>query len=64
MARFGGDEFAILASNMKDPTEAGTLAARIAKILADPFVIDGHKLTVTSASASRNSRATLTVPKR
>jgi diguanylate cyclase (GGDEF)-like protein len=49
VARFGGDEFAILASNINDPTEAGTLAARIAKALADPFLIDAHKLTVTSS---------------
>jgi len=29
VARFGGDEFAVLACNVNDPTEAGTLAARI-----------------------------------
>ena len=47
VARFGGDEFAILASNVADPTEAGTLAARIGEVLAEPFVIDDHKISVT-----------------
>ena len=49
VARFGGDEFAILAFNISDPTEAGTLAARIGEVLAKPFVIDGHKISVTSS---------------
>jgi diguanylate cyclase (GGDEF)-like protein len=50
VARFGGDEFAILACNVNDPTEAGTLAARIGEALAEPFVIEGHKISVTSSS--------------
>ena len=49
VARFGGDEFAVLASNVNDPMEAGTLAARIRKVLTDPFIIDGHKISVTSS---------------
>jgi diguanylate cyclase (GGDEF)-like protein len=49
VARFGGDEFAILASNVSDPTEAGTLAARIDSALAEPFLIEGHKISITSS---------------
>ncbi len=49
VARFGGDEFAILASNVNDPTEAGTLAARIGDSLAEPFLIEGHKISITSS---------------
>ncbi len=49
VARFGGDEFAVLACNVNDPTEAGTLAARIGEALAKPFIIDGHKISVTSS---------------
>jgi len=49
VARFGGDEFAILASNVNDPMDAGTLAARIAKVLDVPFIINGHKISVTSS---------------
>jgi diguanylate cyclase (GGDEF)-like protein len=49
VARFGGDEFAVLTGNAKDPADAGTLAARIGEALAEPFVIDGHKISVTSS---------------
>ena len=49
VARFGGDEFAILASNVSDPMEAGTLAARIGDALNGPFMINGHRVAVTSS---------------
>jgi diguanylate cyclase (GGDEF)-like protein len=49
VARFGGDEFAILAGNVTDGMDAGTLAERIAETLAQPFVIDGHKISITSS---------------
>jgi diguanylate cyclase (GGDEF)-like protein len=49
LARFGGDEFAILIGNVSDPADAGTLAARIGEALAEPFVTDGHKISVTSS---------------
>jgi diguanylate cyclase (GGDEF)-like protein len=49
VARFGGDEFAILLSEVTDPTAAGTLAAEIGKLLAAPFKIKGHKVRITSS---------------
>jgi diguanylate cyclase len=49
VARFGGDEFAILMTEVTDPTEAGTLAAQIGKSLAVPFVIDDHRVRITSS---------------
>ena len=49
VARFGGDEFAILTGTVTDATDAGALAARIGEILAEPFMIDGHKIAVTSS---------------
>jgi len=49
VARIGGDEFAILATKMADPTMAATLASRIHEALATPIFIDGHKLSVTSS---------------
>ena len=49
VARFGGDEFAILTGNLNDATDAGALAARIGEALAEPFVIHGHKIAVTSS---------------
>jgi predicted signal transduction protein with EAL and GGDEF domain len=39
----------VLACNVNDPKDAGTLAGRIGAVLTDPFVIDGHKISVTSS---------------
>ena len=49
VARFGGDEFAILSPNVSEPTEAASLASRIAEALAETFIVDGHKISVTSS---------------
>ncbi len=49
VARFGGDEFAILLLEVTDPAAAGDLAARIGKLLAAPFSIKGHKVRITSS---------------
>jgi diguanylate cyclase (GGDEF)-like protein len=49
VARFGGDEFAILLLDVTDPATAGDLAARIGKLLAAPFSIKGHKVRITSS---------------
>jgi diguanylate cyclase (GGDEF)-like protein len=49
VARFGGDEFAILQADSSDPVAAATLAARIAACIAAPFTIDGHEVHVTAS---------------
>jgi len=49
VARFGGDEFAILMPEVRDPTLAGELASRICRLLAAPFSIKGHKVRITSS---------------
>ncbi len=49
VARFGGDEFAILVPEVIDLETAGELAARIGKLLAVPFSIKGHKVRITSS---------------
>jgi len=41
VARFGGDEFAAIQSNMHEPASAGILAQKIVRALVEPFVIDG-----------------------
>lgn len=48
IARFGGDEFAILQSDISDPADAGTLAARILQDIAAPFDI-GSEVYITAS---------------
>ena len=49
VARFGGDEFAILQTDVTDPAMAGTLAAKIVRSLAAPYTINGDELRVTAS---------------
>jgi diguanylate cyclase (GGDEF)-like protein len=49
VARFGGDEFAILQTDASDPVAAATLAARVGKCLAAPFEIEGHEVRITAS---------------
>ena len=44
VARFGGDEFAILETDIGEPTDAGLLAGKILAALAAPFHIDGNEI--------------------
>jgi len=48
VARFGGDEFAVLQTDVTDPSTAGTLAAKLRAVLAEPVRIDGNVLRVTT----------------
>ena len=49
LARFGGDEFAILNTNAPTPMASGTLAAAVAKAVATPFTIDDTEVRVTAS---------------
>ena len=49
VARFGGDEFAVLLTEVSDPETAEDLAARIGRHLSAPFSIKGHKIRITSS---------------
>ncbi len=46
-ARLAGDEFVVLAVDMKDPSEVATLAARIVEEIAAPHHLDGHEVTTS-----------------
>ena len=47
-ARLGGDEFAVLVPEMKSPQELGILAQRLIQVVSEPYVIEGHMVTVGS----------------
>jgi diguanylate cyclase (GGDEF)-like protein len=49
LARFGGDEFAILLSGMSDATDAVRVAQRIQDELKQPFVLDKNSAFATSS---------------
>ena len=49
LARFGGDEFAILLSGMSDATDAVRVAQRIQDELSQPFVLDKNSAFATTS---------------
>jgi diguanylate cyclase (GGDEF)-like protein len=44
VARFGGDEFAILQTDIKDPTQAAILATTLLDSMAEPFFIGSNEI--------------------
>ncbi|MGH6830090.1 MAG: putative bifunctional diguanylate cyclase/phosphodiesterase, partial [Methylocella sp.] len=46
VARFGGDEFAVLQIGLAGPHEAGNLAERIVTLLSEPYDIDGQQVVI------------------
>ena len=49
VARFGGDEFAVLQDDIADTGNVETLAAKIGEVLAAPFAIDGNQVQTTAS---------------
>ena len=49
LARFGGDEFAILITGMTDTTDAVRIAQRIQDELSEPFVLDKNSAFATAS---------------
>jgi diguanylate cyclase (GGDEF)-like protein/PAS domain S-box-containing protein len=49
LARLGGDEFAILAESCPQLVQAAALAQRIIEGLKEPFLIDGHQLSINTS---------------
>lgn len=56
VARFGGDEFLVLADRLGDPQEATKLAWRLAHSLRAPFAVDGSEASVTASFGVATSR--------
>lgn len=48
VARFGGDEFAILATELSDPTDAGIVAGKLLSAMAQPFLINGGEIRTSA----------------
>ena len=49
VARFGGDEFVVLAGEVESPTDATQLAWRLTNTLRAPFTIGGSSVNVTAS---------------
>ena len=45
-ARFGGDEFAILATEIRVPADAGVLAAGVLEAFSKPFFVGEHRMRI------------------
>ena len=44
VSRFGGDEFAVIATGIGDPMDAAVLADKILKAINEPFFIEGNEI--------------------
>jgi len=49
IARLGGDEFAVILEHLSRPRDAAATARKLLRALARPFLLDGHKATVTAS---------------
>ncbi len=49
LARFGGDEFLALCEDLSEGQAAETIADRIVDVMAEPFLIGRHALSVTAS---------------
>jgi diguanylate cyclase (GGDEF)-like protein len=48
-ARFGGDEFAIILSHIREEKDAGAIADKLIKILGECYHLEGNQLNVTAS---------------
>ena len=49
LARFGGDEFAVLLENVENPSEVIRVAQRIGEALQEPLTVDDHQVSVSTS---------------
>ena len=60
LARPGGDEFAVLAEELRDPSDAIRIAERIQEKMTLPFAVNGHEIVVTASIGIAFSNTTRT----
>lgn len=46
VARFGGDEFAVLQTSVSTPSDVTVLARRIVQSISQPYELDGHQVVI------------------
>lgn len=49
LARLGGDEFTVLLTDIREPNDAGIVAARILAAMSDPVHLYDHEITITAS---------------
>ena len=47
VARYGGDEFVVVVSNLEKSEDAASVAQNIQELVSRPFTIDGHEFGIT-----------------
>jgi diguanylate cyclase (GGDEF)-like protein/PAS domain S-box-containing protein len=49
IARLGGDEFAVILEHLSRPRDAAATARKLLRALARPFLLEGHKASITAS---------------
>jgi diguanylate cyclase (GGDEF)-like protein len=57
IARFGGDEFVIIANNLRHPGDAGLVYRRLASILEQPFQFGANRVKLAASAGIAFLRA-------
>ncbi|MDT8879238.1 EAL domain-containing protein [Halomonas saccharevitans] len=62
LARLGGDEFVVLLPDLHDPTQADTVAERLLSIVARPYRVGEHELSLSCSIGIAVSTAEMEQP--
>ena len=49
LARLGGDEFTVILARLNSKDEAARVASSLLEVLAGPFLIEGHEITISAS---------------